>query len=115
LRALLIALAIESAVAWRLLLLRWAARYAPKLDAEAVLSREHVELLCMLRVSRTSGPCVALQAGDALYELARLGGHIPNNGPPGWLVLQRGIDALRNVQRGWSFRHLDIGERCDQS
>jgi len=115
LRALLIALAIESAVAWRLLLLRWAARYAPKLDAEAVLSREHVELLCMLRVSRTSDPCVALQAGDALYELARLGGHIPNNGPPGWLVLQRGIDALRNVQRGWSFRHLDIGERCDQS
>jgi hypothetical protein len=115
LRALLIALAIETAVAWRLLLLRWAAQNSPTLEAEAVLSQEHVELLCMLRVSRTSDPCAALNARDALFELAQVGGHIPNNGPPGWLVLQRGIDALLLIQRGRALGRPEVRGRSDQS
>lgn len=101
LRALLIALAIESVVAWRLLLLRWAAQNCPAMDAEAVLPREHVDLLSSLAASATSRPHATLDVRDALFELARLGGHIPNNGPPGWLVLQRGLDALLLIQRGW--------------
>lgn len=115
LRALLIALAIESAVAWRLLLLRWAAQTSPTLEAEAVLSKEHVDLLCKLRASRTSGPYTAMNARDALFELAQLGGHIPNNGAPGWLVLQRGVDALLLIQRGRDLECPEIRGRCDQS
>ena len=51
--ALLIALSIETAVAWRLLLLRWAAQYRPQADATTVLSAEQLRLLVALTRSET--------------------------------------------------------------
>ena len=33
-------------------------------------------------------------ATDLLYAVARMGGHIKNNGPPGWLTLARGFHVL---------------------
>lgn len=83
LRALLIALAIETAVAWRLLLLRWVAHNCPNADAETVLSRRHVLLLTALRVSENGPPPAALNARDALFDLARLGGQHPKQRPAG--------------------------------
>ena len=38
---------------------------------------------------------------DALLAVAKLGGHIRNNGEPGWLVLGRGYDELLTLEVGF--------------
>jgi hypothetical protein len=101
-RALLVALAIESAIAWQLLLLRWAAHQTPQHPASEVFPEEQLQLLAALVKAETKRslpkhPTVR----DVLLEVARLGGHIKNNGPPGWLILRRGLDKLLWIQRGW--------------
>lgn len=106
LRTLLNALAVFSVVAWRLLLLRSLAHAVPDAPANAVLTREQVDLL--QRLSRISGPGVpkvdmprGATANHALLAVARLGGHIKNNGPPGWIVLGRGYDKLLLLMMGY--------------
>lgn len=101
-RALLVALAIESAVAWQLLLLRWAAHKTPQHPASEVFPEEQLQLLAAPARAETKrslpeDPTVC----DVLLEVARLGGHIRNNGLPGWLILRRGLDKLLSIQRGW--------------
>ena len=39
-----------------------------------------------------------------LYAIAKLGGHIKYNGPPGWQVLHRGMKQLYNLEEGWRLR-----------
>ena len=101
-RALLIALSIEAAVSWRLLSLRWAAQHRPNADATSVLPADHLRLLAALSAAETGQPAtIQLSVRTALFEIARLGGHIKNNGAPDWLVLRRGLDALVAIHRGW--------------
>jgi len=99
--SLLVALAINTAVAWRLLLLRWASREMPDAPAEAVLTGAQLAVLHRvgpkLRCPLPQHPTVL----DALRVVARLGGHIKNNGPPGWLTLGRGFDKLLLLELGW--------------
>ena len=45
---------------------------------------------------------------DALLGVAGLGGHIKNNGDPGWIVLGRGLDELLSIELGYS---LAVDER----
>ena len=35
------------------------------------------------------------------YGVAALGGHIKNNGEPGWIVLGRGLDELLLIELGY--------------
>jgi hypothetical protein len=37
-----------------------------------------------------------------LLAVARLGGHLRQNGEPGWLVLTRGMQKLRDMEAGWA-------------
>jgi len=37
---------------------------------------------------------------EAMLAIAQLGGHIANNGPPGWIVLGRGLDRLLDIELG---------------
>ena len=112
--ALVNALAIFAVIAWRLLLLRWMGRVQPDAPATDALTSEQVRVLKTLstmiepgipRIEMPSKPT----AYDALLAVARLGGHIKNNGPPGWQVLGRGYDSLLLLQTGWRAR-----ERCDR-
>jgi hypothetical protein len=107
--ALLNALAVFSIVAWRLLLLRTAARHNPSEPAEVALTQRQLEILRALanvdggrfkRVRMPDSPT----AQDALLAVAGLGGHIRNNGDPGWLVLGRGYEDLLLVELGWRAR-----------
>jgi hypothetical protein len=105
-RTLINALAVFSIIAWRLLLLRSVARASPGGPATAVLNTDQVKLL--QRLSTMSGPGVPKvhmpptpTAEDALRAVAALGGHIKNNGPPGWIVLGRGYDSLLLLELGW--------------
>jgi hypothetical protein len=106
LRTLVNALAVFAVVAWRLLLLRSVARTNPSCPATDVLTTEQVDLL--QRVAQMRDPALPLlqmprrpTANDALAAVARLGGHIKNNGPPGWIVLGRGYDKLLVLTLGF--------------
>jgi hypothetical protein len=97
------ALAIFAPVAWRLLLLRSLARHAPHACGALALTpmqlralrgytqrKHHIELPTKLTVRET------------MLAVAKLGGHIANNGEPGWQVLGRGLDRLLDIELGLS-------------
>lgn len=100
-RSLRVALSIYTAVAWRMLLMRWASREMPEAPAETVLTAAQLAVLRRvgpkLNCPLPSRPTVR----DALRAVARLGGHVKNNGAPGWLLLGRGFDKLLLLEIGW--------------
>jgi len=101
-KALLCALSIEVAVAWQLLLLRWSVRHQASAGALNVLDAKYLDVIRALHSTNNLGPALStLTVENVLSEIAKLGGHIRGNGPPGWLVLRRGFDALVAIQRGW--------------
>lgn len=87
-------LAIESALAWRILVIRRLSRAEPHAPATRVFSEP--ELMALRALGATKGeplpknPTVRL----AVAALALAGGHIKNNGDPGILVLRRGLAQL---------------------
>jgi hypothetical protein len=95
--AWLIALAITLPLAWRLLRLRHLARRKPDAPAATVLSETEIEILKHLRRGRLSARPTLLEAMNAVAEM---GGHIKNNGEPGWLVLHRGLLKLESLAEG---------------
>jgi IS4 transposase len=107
--SLLNALAIFAPIAWRLLLLRHLARTNRQAPASAALTNQQLEVLCA--VAKKPFPKRAT-ARDALLAVAALGGHLKNNGDPGWLVLGRGMHDLLLLELGWRARD---GTRSDQS
>lgn len=105
LSALLNALATVLPIAYQMLLLRHISRETPNRSATNVLTPGQLDVLRAL--SRPPLPAEPT-ARDALLAVATLGGHIKNNGDPGWLVLYRGFRDLLLLERGWQ-------ARCDQS
>jgi hypothetical protein len=95
--ALLNALAVFTPIAWQLLALRQLSRDDAHLPADRVLSPLKLTLL-------RRHPDVRLRANatirEAMLAVAALGGHIKNNGEPGWLVLGRGYEDLLLLERG---------------
>lgn len=52
---------------------------------------------------------------QALAAVAQLGGHIRNNGEPGWFVLGRGFDKLLTMFEVAWVAAKESAERTDQS
>jgi hypothetical protein len=99
--SLLNALAVLSTVAWRLLLLRHLARHAPDRPATDALTPSQVEVLqAVAKRPIPKRPTVK----EAMLAVAGLGGHLPRNGDPGWLVLGRGMHDLLLLELGWRAR-----------
>lgn len=92
--SLLVDLAIETAVAWRLLLIRWFARTHPEDSASNVLNETQLHALTALTSARGQPMSRRPTVTEVLLAVAALGGHIKNNGPPGWLILRRGFETL---------------------
>jgi len=95
---LLNALAVFVPIAWRLLLLRTLARDASEEPASAALTDTQ---LAVLRATAKPPLPPTLTVRDAMLAVARLGGHIKNNGEPGWAVLGRGFQKLLAREEGW--------------
>lgn len=96
--SLLNALALFVPIAWRLLLVRTLARSpAPDLASQVLTVTQVAVLEHMLK--RPLGATAT--AVDALLAIAQLGGHIKNNGWPGWEVLGRGYEDLLMLEAGW--------------
>lgn len=95
--ALLNALAVFTPIAWQLLALRQLSRDDADVPADRILSPLKLTLL-------RRHPDVRLGAHasirDAMLAIAKLGGHIKNNGEPGWQVLGRGYEDLLLLERG---------------
>ena len=105
LQALTVALAIFVPVAWRMLLIRSVARVAPTTPARHVLNPL---LLTVLAHKIDRGP-TRLTVEEALYAIARLGGHLKRNGPPGWQTLGRGFQELLQLAEGWQVAMKAMG------
>ena len=99
--ALLNALAILAPIAWRLLLLRHLARSKRPGPATNALTPKQLEVLrAVAKKPLRAKPT----ARDAMLAVAALGGHIKNNGDPGWLVMGRGMHDLLLLEVGWRAR-----------
>jgi hypothetical protein len=97
------ALAIFTPIAWRLLLLRTLARQAPELsDATALTPLQLLALRGYMKKKLNVELPAKLTAQETMLAVAKLGGHITNNGDPGWLVLGRGLDRLLDIELGLS-------------
>jgi hypothetical protein len=95
--ALLNALAIFAPIAWQLLRLRHFARDTQQRPATEALSPLRIRLLRgHKKIRLPPSPTVR----EAFLAVAQLGGHIKNNGEPGWIVLGRGFDELLVMEAG---------------
>jgi hypothetical protein len=102
-----VAFAIFIPIAWQLLRLRFLSRAAPEAPASTALTPTQLDVL-------RQHPATKLPANptiqDALRAIAKLGGHLRSNGPPGWLILGRGYETLSALVVGY---RLALS-RCDQ-
>jgi hypothetical protein len=99
LHALLNLLALFVPIAWSMLHLRTLARVAP--DASASSLASDAQLACLrFELGPRALPKVPT-VRDLLFAIARLGGHLRNNGDPGWLTIGRGYQDLLMLERGY--------------
>jgi hypothetical protein len=92
------ALALFVPIAWVLLRMRAASRSPIKASIDTVLTPAQITVLKKetgLPLRKNSS------AADGYLAVARLGGHIKNNGPPGWQVLGRGYAMLLLLAAGF--------------
>ena len=110
---LLNCLALFVPIAWLMLSLRYSSRTTPNAPAESVLPGPLLEVLQL----HTGKPVKTTE--DTFLAIARLGGHIKNNGAPGLLVLWRGFHELAVLTKGYLLatkEHSPLSrKRCDQS
>lgn len=105
-------LAILAPIACQLFWLRGMDRLHPDEPATALFTETELEILH--RAPATRGIAKAKTVADAFLLLARLGGHLKNNGPPGWMTLGRGYEELLLLRAGWEMAMNSL-KRYDQS
>jgi hypothetical protein len=93
------ALALTIPMAWNLLLLRFLYRHQPNALAEEVLSPAQIKILKTLPKRKLQDHATV---ADAMAVIATWGGHLKQNGPPGWLVLGRGYQRLVEAEEVWN-------------
>jgi Transposase DNA-binding/Transposase DDE domain len=103
-------LALFVPIAYRLLLLRGLERLDSTAPALRAFSPTDLRIMASAPSNRTLKP--PRTVADALTHLARLGGHIKNNGPPGWQTLSWGYEKLLVLRLGWE---MALASRSDQS
>jgi hypothetical protein len=96
--ALLNALGLFIPMAWRLLALRNLARETPDLPGSDFASARQ---LTILRARRKVALSPIPTVREVMLAIAAEGGHIKNNGDPGWIVLGRGYEKLLNMELGF--------------
>lgn len=104
------ALAVLAPVAWKILLLRSLERDPDDARTKDVVT---VEQLDVLREFSPKPPPKRPNVEQVLTAVAALGGHLSNNGRPGWQVLWRGYQELATLERAWTAARQRF--RCDQS
>lgn len=99
-KTLLGALAPSAIVAHHLLVLRHLSRHGEQFPAETVVTEAQLRLLQADKPDLV--PAESPTVDHIMQAVARLGGHVSSNGPPGWQVLGRGWERL--VEQSFGFR-----------
>jgi hypothetical protein len=107
---LLRAVAVFVPMAWMLLTLRKLGRDTKPRDASAILDCDQLLLLRALLEKRSRALPRCPTVRDVMLGIAALGGHIKNNGDPGWLVLARGWRRFAEAEEVWN-----VMRKYDQS
>lgn len=92
-----IALGLFIPIAIHLLRIRHFSRESPDRPAKDVLPPSYLAALRHLDRLLPTSPTVM----QALLGIARCGGHLKQNGDPGWQVLWRGLQKVANFAEGW--------------
>jgi hypothetical protein len=103
-------LSLFAPIAYRLLLLRALERQRSTMPARFAFCEADLELMQRAPSNQALAPPRTI--GDALTHLARLGGHLRSNGPPGWQTLSWGYEKLLSMRLGYE---IAMAEKCDQS
>jgi hypothetical protein len=106
--ALLNLMAVSIPIAWQLLMLRFLSRDNGEAPGDDLLPPRQLRVLRLACKTLPAAPT----RREVLMAVAALGGHIKNNGDPGWQVLARGYDDLLLLERGYALSTL---KNCDQS
>ena len=85
-------------LAYRLLRLRSLHRYSLGADVSAAFDAADLLLIGRAQPSPVPPPTTL---SEALTLLAKMGGHITNNGPPGWMTLGAGFEKLMLLKLGF--------------
>jgi hypothetical protein len=102
---LLRALALFVPLAWTLLELRTLGRETTSTrPATELFSDDQMRLLRAVLEKRRRKFPENPTVRDAMLGVAALGGHIKNNGDPGWQVLGRGFRRFLELEEGWNLR-----------
>jgi hypothetical protein len=102
-------LAYTLIVAYALLLLRALSRTGRDEPADTLLSTIQIKLLQAKVKKLPDQPTVR----QALLAIAGMGGHLKNNGDPGWRTLSKGWAKLLAFEEGYALARAS--PRCDQS
>lgn len=97
-------------MAWKLLSIRHLGRAVTSPPAAALLDDNQLHLLQAMLEKRSRSLPTAPSVRDVMLGIAALGGHIKNNGDPGWMVLGRGFRRFIEAEEGWN-----LARRSDQS
>ena len=93
------ALAVFIPMAWQILLIRYVAKEHRTEPATRIFTE--VQLKILHKFAHRPPPKNKATIYDAMMAVASLGGHIKNNGMPGWMVLGRGYEKLLSYQQVW--------------
>jgi hypothetical protein len=99
LHSLLNYLATLLPVAWQLLALRNLGRDQPNEPASKLLTPLQLEVLAAMATRRPLPLNPTIE--DAMLSIAGMGGHLKNNGAPGWQTLGRGFQDLVKYVAAW--------------
>lgn len=110
------ALSMFVPIAWKMLLARSLTRTNDNAPPTTLLTPTQLELLA-IRFELTKRIATATEAA---LLVAKLGGHLRRNGPPGWQTLARGFESLTLMHVGWlaalrSQHAYTPAERCEES
>jgi hypothetical protein len=97
------ALALMIPIAWQMLKLRYNSRTENSNGTDLIFTPIQLAILRLVSRGKLTEQATAK---ELLISVAALGGHIKNNGDPGWLVLYRGMRELHSIERG---AILDLG------
>lgn len=92
-----VALGLFIPIAWQLLLLKSQSRL-PNVPARAVMSSSRLAILRALCAHNGHQIPLRADACDVMKAVARLGGHLLQNGEPGWQVLWRGYKKVLEAE-----------------
>jgi len=110
LNALLRCLMLKIPIAWQLLLMRSLQWDCPNVPATTFLTADQLTALSAIAETPLRRHLTVLQA---VLAIAQLGGHIRANGLPGWMVLGRGMERLREAT--FVMIRLKNSRKADQS